>query len=429
MPMVRVVFCIALSFSFSLATAGQSAVEPTPTPVRVVITENIPSPRPTPIVVGKTASSEANEIEPAQTTVVVGAGQQNASLQRPREVKNAENLSFREIKSLIADAKRQLQTRPITIASAGSIYEGVEMVRVAFLDKRTQDIDFVTLEKAAFLSTASDKYVTSMNGKPLIVRTIRGNGVNTPVIITEPDGTQHFPLLVQYPRVTNRRYEETAYYVSTHPGLVTPEVVNAGKLYVRNVIEIARERLREKGIRIDPVIADIAERLAAVEHVDHLRFRTEPHSKIYDDIYTLFALNEGDTYRYAVSTAGAGGMVQMIPSTYRMVRSWHPNVGLMEDFVEGMRNHINASQAMLLYMQRTWNDLARSPAVQNAMISGFATQKHLLAAGYNSNPARLPGYITRGGENWASLIPRETRIYLQIYDSIEAHVPMTPRAR
>ena len=193
--------------------------------------------------------------------------------------------------------------------------------------------------------------------------------------------------------------------------------------------EIARERLREKGIVINPKLADIAERLATVEHVDHMRFRLEYHPNIYNDVFTLYALNEGQTYRYSVSSAGAGGMVQMIPSTYRMVRSWHPNVPLMPDFVEGMRNHVNATQAMLLYMQRTWNDLMASPTVSGALASGIATQEQLMAAGYNSNPARLAGYINRGGGNWTSLIPRETKIYLQIYDSIEKHVPMTPRKR
>jgi hypothetical protein len=195
------------------------------------------------------------------------------------------------------------------------------------------------------------------------------------------------------------------------------------------VIEIARDRLKEKGIHIQPKIADIAERLATVEHVDHMRFRSEFHQNIYNDIFTLYALNEGQTYRYSVSSAGAGGMVQMIPSTYRMVRSWHPNVPLIPDFVEGMRNHVNASQAMLLYMQRTWNDLIANSTVAYAHSSGIATQEQLMAAGYNSNPAKLAGYINRGGENWTSLIPRETKIYLQIYDSLQKSVPMTPRAR
>ena len=120
-------------------------------------------------------------------------------------------------------------------------------------------------------------------------------------------------------------------------------------------------------------------------------------------------------------------MVQMIPSTYRMVRSRYPNAALMPDFVEGMRNHVNATQAMLLYMQMTWNDLISRPAVYNALQTRIATQEQLMSAGYNSNPARLSGYIDRGGAGWTSLIPRETRIYLQIYDALERAVVVPPR--
>ena len=200
-------------------------------------------------------------------------------------------------------------------------------------------------------------------------------------------------------------------------------------MYVRNTIDIARDRLREKGIFIQPRVADMAEKLATVEHVDHQRFRTEPHQNIYNDIFTLYALNEGQTYRYSVSSAGAGGMVQMIPSTYRMIRSRYYQVNLMPDFVEGMRDHVNASQAMLLYMQMTWNDLIASPTIFDAIQNGLATDEQLMAAGYNSNPAKLAGYIKRGGAGWTSLIPRETKIYLQINESLNRFVPMKPRTR
>lgn len=399
--------------------------EPTPTPVKVVITNSMPAIKPpatpaprvssTPIVVGSQPIKDEAPIVERQRQ----AGTINTS---------GRTMSFGQIKSRIAEAKRQMQTRPIATASTDSAVPN-EMVRVAFHDWKTNRIDYVVMSKEAFLSTSGTKDLVSENGRRLLGKTIRGNGVNTPVVLLDESGEAVLPLLVQYPVVREGRYVETAYYMSTHPGLVTPEVVNAGRYYVRNVIEIAREKLREKGIHIQPKVADIAERLAAVEHVDHMRFRTEFHPNIFNDVYTLFALNEGQTYRYSVSSAGAGGMVQMIPSTYRMVRSWHPNVPLMPDFVEGMRNHVNASQAMLLYMQRTWNDLIASPTVADAFSSGIATQEQLMAAGYNSNPARLAGYINRGGENWTGLIPRETKIYLQIYDSIERFVPMSPRTR
>ena len=48
-----------------------------------------------------------------------------------------------------------------------------------------------------------------------------------------------------------------------------------------------------------------------------------------------------------------------------------------------------------------------------------ATTTEIMAAGYNSNAAKLPGYIRRAGAGWRSLIPRETQMYLQIYQSLD----------
>ena len=82
-----------------------------------------------------------------------------------------------------------------------------DFVRLAFLDSRTQKVDFAVMTKDAFLSTTQDKQTTSQNGRALIIRTIRGNGVNTPISIVD-----RFPRRsVQYPVVREGRYMETAY--------------------------------------------------------------------------------------------------------------------------------------------------------------------------------------------------------------------------
>ena len=410
----------------SLPAADIYAQAPTEVPSRtrgrVVVTNTLPPIKPASTPVPR----------PSSTPIVIGGPKESPVPERTAAVNSSETagreMNFRSIKNKIAEAKRILQSRPLPTASVESTVP-MDFVRVAFHDRKSGEIDFVVMSKDSFLSTSAPKVMVSEKGRTITAETIRGNGVNTPLTLTDSSGTKHLPLLVQYPVIRGGKYVETAYYMSTHPGLVTAEVVNAGRFYVRNVIEIARDRLRDKGIIIQPKLADIAERLAAVEHVDHLRFRTEYHPNIYNDIYTLYALNEGQTYRYSVSSAGAGGMVQMIPSTYRMVRSWHPNVTLMPDFVEGMRNHVNATEAMLIYMKRTWDDLIANATISEALSTGIATQEQLMAAGYNSNPARLAGYINRAGSNWTNLIPRETKVYLQIYDSIEQHVPMTPRTR
>ena len=414
------IFAVAIIVAAALPTFAQSIqLQPVPTPSRVVVTSTIPAAQP--------MRTPTPQYRPAPTPnpIIVGQPQQP---QMPSTASNLnyKGLTFAQIKAKIAEAKRHLTTKPLTIASVDSTVP-VTLIRVAFYDQSTRQIDSYVLTKDQFLLSGSGTMAMTAAGKQILSRTIRGNGVNTPITVTDTSGKEHLALVVQYPRENRGVLQEMAYYVSSHPGLITPEVVNAGRFYVRNTIDIAREQLKKKGFGIEPKVADIAERLATVEHVDQLRFRTEPHANIYNDVFTLYALNEGQTYRYSVSSAGAGGMVQMIPSTYRMVRARFPQANLMPDFVEGMRNHVNASQAMLLYMQMTWNDLKASPTIANALATGIAKQEYLMAAGYNSNPSKLPSYINRGGENWAALIPRETKIYLQVWDSLERAVPLTPR--
>lgn len=392
--------------------AQSSQTQPVPAPGRVVVTNTMPPVQP--------AKTPPPVVQSAQTPM--GTPTQNSQASNL----SYKGLSFSQIKARIAEAKRSMQTRPVTTAMTEPL-SITSLVRIAYYDWRDKKVDYIVLTKEAFLTPNSPTVAISSNGRQMTSRTLRANGVNTPVVIADETDQSHLPLLVQYPVEKGGRYIETAYYMSTHPGLVTPEVVSAGRFYVQNVVDIAREQLKNKGYFIQAKIADIAERLATVEHVDHLRFRTEFHPNIYNDIFTLYALNEGQTYRYSVSSAGAGGMVQMIPPTYRMVRNRYPNAALMPDFVEGMRNHVNATQAMLLYMQMTWNDLAASPTVSNALLTGIATQEQLMAAGYNSNPAKLPGYINRGGSSWTTLIPRETKIYLQIWDSLARAVALPPR--
>jgi hypothetical protein len=328
-----------------------------------------------------------------------------------------------QIQARITEAERLLKSRPLqTSLSSPSI----QLVTLAVLERATSRIHLVTLYKDTFLTKGSELTVTSSLAVPLSIRIVRANGVNTAVAVFDGQGNSLVPLVVEFPIEKRGVFREMAYYTSAHPALLSPDLSRSGRAYVHRMIDLASKRLREKGIFISPQIIDVAERLCLVEHVDHDRFRLENRLALFDEIYSLFALNEPDTYRYSVSTAGAGGMVQMIPWAYNLVRQRHPGVGLTPDFVVGMRTHANALQAMLLYMQDTWNDLVANADVQYALSAKLATQTELLAAGYNSNAARLPLYIRRGGSSWRTLIPRETQMYLQIYKTLEALVPQKP---
>jgi hypothetical protein len=329
-----------------------------------------------------------------------------------------------QIQSRIADAERLLKSRAMPTAKTSP---SIDLVTIAALDRSTSRIHLVTMFKEIFLTKGSELTVPSSLGANLNIRVLRANGVNTAVAIFDPQGRALVPLVVEFPIEKRGVFREMAYYTSAHPALLSPDLSRAGRAYVHRMLDLAAKRLREKGTYISPEIFAVAERLCLVEHVDHDRFRMESRLALFDEIYSLFALNEPDTYRYSVSSAGAGGMVQMIPWAYNLVRQRHPGVGLIPDFVVGMRNHANALQAMLLYMQDTWNDLAANEDVQYALNGKLATQTELLAAGYNSNAARLPLYIRRGGSSWKTLIPRETQIYLQIYKTLEGLVPQKPQ--
>ena len=303
-----------------------------------------------------------------------------------------------------------------------------DFVKVAVEDKATSEIHLLKLPKTAFLDKDAETVATSSSGKTFKLQAVRPNYVNTAVRVTDTQGREFQPLVVQYPVEKGGALREVAYYSSAHPALRSPELVNGGRAYVHRMLNEAAARLAQHGEVISPEIIDAAERLCIVEHTDHKRFKTESHDSLYNEIFTLYALNAGDTYRFSVSTAGAGGMVQMIPPTYEAIRKMYPAVGLNPDFVAGMRDHSNALEAMLLYMQSTWDDLLEREQVRRALAENVATQTELLAAGYNSNPMRLHLYLERGGTNWRTLIPAETQMYLRIYASVDSLVDFKERS-
>ncbi len=313
-----------------------------------------------------------------------------------------------------------LKARPSKIALTAP---PIDYITLAVLDPATSQIHLVRLAKQTFLTRGAEIPLTTSLGTPVRLRVLRANGVNTPLTVSDSQGRSLVPLVVEFPIEKRGRFREMAYYTSAHPALLSPELVKAGNTYVNTMVDLAAKRLREKRVPIAAKIVDVARRLCVVEHVDHERFRLENRIALFEEIYSLYALNQLDTYRYSVSYAGAGGTVQMIPWAYQLERRRHPGAGLNPDFVLGMRNQGNALEAMLLYMRDAWNDLAANEDVRNALNAKLATETELLAAAYNSNAARLPLYLRRSGAGWRTLLPRETVVYLQIYKSLDRSAP------
>ena len=316
----------------------------------------------------------------------------------------------------IEEAERLMKVRVLPTAMS---VPSIDYVTLAALLPETSHIHLIRIAKQTFLTRGAEFSATTSLGLPVQIHIVRANGVNTAVTVFDEKNRSLVPLVVEFPIERRGQFREMAYYTSAHPALLSPDLMKAGQTYVNSMIDLAAKRLRERGVPIASNLIDVAKHLCVVEHVDHDRFRNENRIALFEEIYSLYALNQLDTYRYSVSSAGAGGMVQMIPWAYQLERQRHPGVGLNPDFVLGMRNHGNALEAMLLYMKDTWDDLLANEDVQAAITAKQATPPELMAAAYNSNAAKLPGYIRRAGAGWRTLIPRETQIYLQIYQSLD----------
>ena len=316
----------------------------------------------------------------------------------------------------IEEAERLMKVRVLPTAMS---VPSIDYVTLAALLPETSHIHLIRIAKQTFLTRGAEFSAMTSFGLPVQIHIVRANGVNTAVTVFDEKNRSLVPLVVEFPIERRGQFREMAYYTSAHPALLSPDLMKAGQTYVNSMIDLAAKRLRERGVPIASNLIDVAKHLCVVEHVDHDRFRNENRIALFEEIYSLYALNQLDTYRYSVSSAGAGGMVQMIPWAYQLERQRHPGVGLNPDFVLGMRNHGNALEAMLLYMKDTWDDLLANEDVQAAITAKQATPPELMAAAYNSNAAKLPGYIRRAGAGWRTLIPRETQIYLQIYQSLD----------
>jgi hypothetical protein len=401
---------LALSITLSIQAQSNKSIEQVTRP-RTVASANTTAAKGEQQVSQRTTPARASQ--PVQKKAA-NHFQQDEARAGAKEESNR-HLSPNRLRIRISEAQRLMKARPVPTALTPSL----EYVTIAALLPETSQIHLIRVNKQSFLTKGTQVSGVSTMGLPVQLRIVRANGVNTAVTVFDDKNRSLLPLVVEFPIERAGKFREMAYYTSAHPALLSADLMKSGQTYVNSMVDLAAKRLRERGNQINPMLIDIAKRLCIVEHVDHERFRNENRIALFEEIYTLYALNELDTYRFSVSSAGAGGMVQMIPWTYNLMRERHPGVGLNPDFVLGMRNHGNALEAMLLYMQDTWNDLSANEDVQAALTAKEATTTEIMAAGYNSNAAKLPGYIRRAGSGWRSLIPRETQMYLQIYQSLD----------
>lgn len=238
------------------------------------------------------------------------------------------------------------------------------------------------------------------------------NGVNTSYAL--PPDSHDVVVGVITPTITQiaskhrrKRYQVSdIVYVPYSNDFYTPEMLSAGSDYLSFLIKQAYDDLRARGIRShaypDKLVVDVIDpylvkSIAIIEHAHTQLFqKDDPEGAVGSFLITL-ATNKDDAFDQSVSTAGARGLVQFIPSTYKLIVNGRKDLGLIPDFVQGMGDHKNAVKAQVALLD---DDLAAMP---DSIKAQYATQPgkvaEYLAAAYNGGDVRVRRALAMWGED------------------------------
>lgn len=275
-------------------------------------------------------------------------------------------------------------------------------VSLAIWDPGTDEVQLVTFEKNG------NKLRNLPAGIGLSVR--GGSGYDTDYAVTP---AHKIVVGVRYPGIDQiKQGSAVSYqlrdivYVPYSKTIHTEEVVTWGKRVLDDLVNRALQDIRGKAIasRAFPgkLLADVADPVAlksimAIEHLDHRSVGRGADDRL-ELFYVELALNEGGAFRHDVSSAGANGLLQFIPSTYAsMVKRW-PTLNLIPDFKAGTADLSNAIKAQIAYLDDVWSDLP-AQAKDLKATSPEQMRAYLIAA-YNTGGVRVRRAIVAWGSAW-----------------------------
>lgn len=320
---------------------------------------------------------------------------------------------------------------------AGSVVVREEK-RISFSDKKGRKKEKVVTAKVLkpnFLLAVED--VTERKIRPVLitstgcatngfeVKKTHGTGVGTRFEVTYPENMAVLALRTTV-RSGPNSFKEVV-YTPYSPGIDTRQIRKAGLDYLMQQIDVAHQDLKARNVSLagfdglfaDTMATDVSLVLSIIEHIDPVRFKNCPQGEegaLVHEVLTIVGANTTEAYAYSKSTAGARGLFQLIPDTYRRLREKYPRAGLIKDFVSGCMDHSNAAKASMLLFDSDLADLPRERMAdmrQNVRAIGM-----YLAAAYNCGAGRVQKSARVCKDNWTCRLPEETKLYLKKFDVV-----------
>ena len=281
--------------------------------------------------------------------------------------------------------------------------------------------------------------------EPLNIQPKYWNSFNTYYqVVNQPDlvvvGNKYLmpnKYLGNLPEKTKDKYTEI-FYVPYSPGLHTSELIDAGRLYLKQNIDFAIDALNLKKVysRSVPdqyataiVSPDFLKNIILIEHIDPDQFSVAADGgrELTEKVLVIIGANQSNAYRYTGSPAGANGLAQFIKSTYRHMVQEYPAAKLNKDYILGMADHTNAMQAMVLFFDIHRKEL-ENKIQKKEVVKQLGITEEMLAAAYNGGPGRVVKSVNKFGLAWLSqqfdlpkakrVFRKETLNYLKKFQSI-----------
>lgn len=236
----------------------------------------------------------------------------------------------------------------------------------------------------------------------------RDNGINSDISVIAPVGGKvlavKYPVLNEGARFGPGPEVLQTVYTPYSAEIATPEIIAQGIKVQSEFIDKAYDRLRDLNVYsrafpgrkiTDVVRKDVLTVLLMNEHIDPSLFKTSGLAKpLVEQVLTIVATNREKAYAYSVSSAGARGLVQMIPSTYTLIMNRYPSARLQPSFAIGMADPVNAVIAQVLLCDADWQTIRSKQDIPADKIGPY------LAAAYNGGVGRVLSALAHGEQDW-----------------------------